>query len=271
MQPEPIRPRSPREPMFNIPGIILVCIVALLAVHLLVSNLNGRAYIDAIFGYGFVSGAWSAWLWPDAIEVILERARTAPAGTEGRELAIAHFALVEAPSGPWAPLSYALLHGSWSHLLLNVFWLAAFGTPVARRLGNARFLILCLLTALGGVLAHWLTHIYDMTPMIGASGVVSGMMGAAAWFVFSSHDRSGGLIDRYAHLRSRETFASMIRNRQTMIFFGIWFALNFLFGVAAGPLGITDGGIAWQAHIGGFLVGLATFPLIDPLSRRQPG
>jgi len=269
MQPEPLRPRPPREPMFNVPGIILASIAVLLAVHLFVSNLDGRAYIDVIFGYGFVPGAWSVWLWPESIEIVLERARAAPGAAESRALAIAHFALVEVQSGPWAPLSYALLHGSWSHVLLNVFWLAAFGTPVARRLGSVQFLLLCVLTALGGVAAHWLTHMYDMTPMIGASGVVSGMMGAAAWFVFSSSDR-GGLIDRYAHLRPRETFSSLIRNRRTMIFFGIWFALNLLIGVSAGPLGITDGGIAWEAHIGGFLAGLAAFPLIDPLSRRQP-
>lgn len=256
--------------MFNVPGIILAGIALLVGLHIVVDNLDPRTYFDVIFGYGFVPGAWTAWLRPETVALILEQARDAPGMAEGMGLALAHFALVEVSAGPWSLLTYALLHGSWGHVLLNAFWLAAFGTPVARRLGTGRFLLLCLATALGGVAAHWLTHIYDVTPMIGASGVVSGMMGAAAWFVFSSSS-GGGLIDRYAHLKRRETFASLIRNRQTMIFFGIWFALNFLFGVAAAPLGLTEGGIAWQAHIGGFLAGLAIFPIIDPFSRRQPG
>ncbi len=270
MQPEPFSPRPPREPMFNVPGIILASIAILIGLHAIVSNLDPRTYFDVVFGYGFVPGAWTVWLHPESVETILEQARSAPGMADGMGLALAQFALVEVSSGPWSLLSYALLHGSWAHVLLNAFWLAAFGSPVARRLGTGRFLLLCLATALGGSVAHWLTHIYDVTPMIGASGVVSGMMGAAAWFVFSSSS-GGGLIDRHAHLKRRETLASMIRNRQTMIFFGIWFALNFLFGIAAAPLGLTEGGIAWQAHIGGFLAGLILFPVIDPIYRRQLG
>ncbi|HSP24623.1 MAG TPA: rhomboid family intramembrane serine protease [Saliniramus sp.] len=270
MQPEPFSSRPPREPMFNVPGIILASIAILVGLHLVVGNLDPRTYFDVIFGFGFVPGAWTAWLSPETVETVLRQARDAPGMAEGMGLALAQFALVEVSSGPWSLLTYALLHGSWAHVLLNAFWLAAFGTPVARRLGTGRFLLLCVVTALGGAFAHWLTHIYDITPMIGASGVVSGMMGAAAWFVFSSSS-AGGLIDRYAHLKRRETLASMVRNRQTMVFFGIWFALNFLFGIAAAPLGLTEGGIAWQAHIGGFLAGLAVFPMMDPFSRRQPG
>jgi membrane associated rhomboid family serine protease len=49
-----------------------------------------------------------------------------------------------------------------------------------------------------------------------------------------------------------------------VLFLGLWFATNLLFGVAAVPLGIVDTSIAWEAHIGGFLVGLLLFPLLDP-------
>jgi membrane associated rhomboid family serine protease len=254
--------------MFNIPGVILLGIALILGIHLAVGFVGERRYLDIVFGYGFVPAAWTVWLSPDAATRALEQA--AERGPMG--LAIARFALIDVASGPWTVLTYALLHGSWSHVLLNAFWLAAFGTPVARRLGTGRFLAICLITALGGSAAHWLTHLYDVTPMIGASGVVSGMMGAAAWFVFApSGGGGGGLIDRYAHLKPRQTLAELVTNRQILIFFGIWFALNFLFGVAARPLGIVDGGIAWQAHIGGFLAGLAIFPLLDPAPRRWAG
>jgi membrane associated rhomboid family serine protease len=257
--------------MFNIPGVILGSIALIIGIHFSINFLSERGYIDILFGYGFVPAAWTIWMSPDALTRVLEEAAQARGGS-GIGLAIARFALIDVESGPWTLLSYALLHGSWSHVLLNAFWLAAFGTPVARRLGTGRFLLLCVVTALGGAAAHWITHLYDVTPMIGASGIVSGMMGAAAWFVFASHGGGrGGLIDRYAHLKPRQTLASMITNRQLLIFFGIWFALNFLFGVAAGPLGIVDGGIAWQAHIGGFLTGLAGFPLLDPAPRHWAG
>jgi membrane associated rhomboid family serine protease len=257
--------------MFNLPGVILLSIGLLLGLHLMVSTLEGRAYFDVIFGYGFVPATWSVWLWPETLETVIEQAGLGSAGSDGTGLALARYALVEAASGPWSLLTYALLHGSWAHVLLNVFWLAAFGTPVARRLGTLKFLLLCLIAALGGVGAHWLTHMYDVTPMIGASGVVSGMMGAAAWFAFSRSTRGGGLIDSHAHLQPRESISSLIGNRQIMIFFGIWFALNFLFGIAATPLGLTGGGIAWEAHIGGFLAGLFFFPSLDPVSRHRVG
>ncbi len=265
MQPHHLSPPPPppREPLFHLPRIIIVICAVLIGIHLVLSVSGARFEIEMVFRYGFVPGSWTLWINPAAEEVIFERL-TAGGGLDPRVAGLMRMALFEAPNSIFGPLSYALLHGSWSHVLLNVFWLAAFGTPVARRLGEARFLLLCVLTALGGTLAHWLTHMHDFTPMVGASAVVSGMMGAAAWFVFARTAHGGGLIDAHAHLRPRETLSEMLRNQRTMVFFGIWFALNFLFGVGAGPLGITEGSVAWQAHIGGFLVGLALFPRIDP-------
>ncbi len=248
--------------MFNLPGIILSISLLLIGIHFLVGSMDARSHIDLVFRYGFVPAAWSVWLMPEMLESVL---RDAVAGG-GAGLAVARYALTEAGASPWSAVTYAFLHGSWMHVLLNVFWLAAFGTPVARRLGTARFLIFCAATAVGGSMAHWVTHLQDVVPMIGASGVVSGAMGAAAWFAFSS-GRGGGLIDPSARFRPRQTLSSLLRNRQVLVFFGIWFALNVLIGVSAAPLGLTDGGIAWIAHIGGFLAGLAVFPLLDPVPR----
>ncbi|TVR08364.1 MAG: rhomboid family intramembrane serine protease [Salinarimonadaceae bacterium] len=266
MQPDPFHRPPAREPVFNLPPVIIVIAGALLLIHLLVSNLDQRSAVEVVFTWGFVPGAWTVWRDPGAADAIL---REILASGDVRARVSAQFALIEAPSSAWSVLTYALLHGSWSHVLLNCVWLAAFGTPIARRLGTARFLALCLATATGGPLAHWLFHSGDFTPMVGASAVVSGMMGAAAWFVFA-RSASGALVDPHAHLRPRETLQQMLRNRRTLIFFGIWFALNFLFGVGAAPLGISDGGVAWEAHIGGFLVGLALFPRLDPLPPPAP-
>lgn len=261
MQPDPINRPPSREPAFNLPPVILAIAVVLLLIHLYVASIDQRDAVGIVFKWGFVPGAWTLWQSPDRADAILGDLL---ASGDAQARIAAQIALLEAPSSAWSLLTYALLHGSWSHVLLNVVWLAAFGAPIARRLGAARFLALCVATAIGGPLAHWPAHSTDFTPMVGASAVVSGMMGAAAWFVFA-RSASGALIDPNAHLRRRETLPQMLRNKRTMTFFGIWFALNFLFGVGAAPLGISEGGVAWEAHVGGFLVGLALFPRLDPL------
>jgi membrane associated rhomboid family serine protease len=61
----------------------------------------------------------------------------------------------------------------------------------------------------------------------------------------------------------------MLRNRQVVLFLAVWFVTNYLSAVLAKPLGITDASIAWEAHVGGFALGLAFFPLLDPLQPPQ--
>jgi membrane associated rhomboid family serine protease len=139
--------------------------------------------------------------------------------------------------------------------------LAAFGTPVARRCGGLRFLALALAAAVGGAAAHWLAHPYSVMPMVGASAAVSGMMAAAARFMFGGGLRSGWTGD---FDQPRSSLIGLLANSRAALFVGLWFAVNLLFGIVAAPLGITDASIAWEAHIGGFLVGLLLFPLIDP-------
>ena len=67
----------------------------------------------------------------------------------------------------WTFVTYALLHADWMHLLFNSVWLLAFGTPLARRFGAARFLAFCAVTAAAGALAHLMTHFGQMVPMVG--------------------------------------------------------------------------------------------------------
>ena len=60
-----------------------------------------------------------------------------------------------------------------------------------------------------------------------------------------------------------KSIAELLRNRGAAVFLLVWFASNLLFGLAAAPLGITDASVAWEAHIGGFVVGLLLFPWLD--------
>lgn len=254
----------PREPVFNLPAVILASIALLLAVHALGVALGPRGYFDIVLDFGFIPALWTTKLDPDAVREIARRALEGDALSAGRAIGAARYVMTEGSGGFWTPLTYAFLHGSWLHVGLNAVWLAAFGSPVARRIGPERFLWLCALTALAGAAAHWATHLYEVTPMIGASAIVSGMMAAAARFAFSPPGWRG----LPPHLAPRLSLAEMLRNRTAMLFVGVWFAINFVFGVAAAPLGLSeDAGIAWQAHIGGFVAGLLAFPLFDPRPR----
>lgn len=167
----------------------------------------------------------------------------------------------------WTFVTYALLHGSWTHLGLNSVWLLAFGTPVARRFGALRFLAFFAVTAAGGALAHLAVYSGERVPMIGASAAISGFMAAAIRFAFQ---RGGPLrmlgntqADAY-RVRALPLIAVM-RDPRVLIFLGVWFGLNILFGLGSIGIDSSNQQIAWQAHIGGFLAGLLAFPLFDPV------
>lgn len=255
-------PPPRREPAFNLPTVVLVTGALLFAIHAFLGFLDPQASFDAVLQFGFVPAVWTIGLDEEAVRVVAERLVATGAGDIARDLAFARYVLATASDAPWTLVTYAFLHGSWLHVGLNVVWLAAFGSPVARRIGTVRFLALALVCAVAGALAHWWSHFYELVPMIGASAAVSGMMAAAARFAFTP---SGGLgfSSRPAHLMPRLSLVQMLANRSAMVFIGIWFAINLVFGVAATPLGLVDGGIAWEAHIGGFLAGLFLFPLVD--------
>jgi membrane associated rhomboid family serine protease len=167
----------------------------------------------------------------------------------------------------WTFVTYALLHGSWLHVGLNAVWLLAFGTPVARRFGSARFLSFFAVTAAAGAVAHLITHAGDPAPMVGASAAISGFMAAAIRFVF----QPGGPLalwaarDEVPDAVPAAPLAAIVRDPRILAFLAIWFGLNLLFGLASLP--IFGGGqpVAWQAHLGGFLAGLLAFAAFDPI------
>lgn len=264
--PSPTPPRKPREPVFNVPGVILALVAVLVAIHAVMEAIGYRSAFDVVLDWGFVPATWTLRLDDGAVDSIIQRALDGDPASVRRSLDTARFVLAESDGGFWTALTYAFLHGSWMHVGLNCVWLLAFGSPVARRIGTERFLFLVGITAICGALLHWATNPYDVTPVIGASATVSGMMAASVRFVFSPRLFPG----MPAHLSPRLGLVEMLGNRTAMLFIGIWFSINLLFGLAAVPLGlVSDGGIAWEAHIGGFVAGLFLFPLFDPAPRRH--
>ncbi|MGI9366697.1 MAG: rhomboid family intramembrane serine protease [Rhizobiaceae bacterium] len=167
--------------------------------------------------------------------------------------------LVEPLAIYWSPISHGFLHGDWAHLIVNLVWLAAFGSAVARRLGGWRFWLFMGLATAAGAGAHYIFHSMSNTPVIGASGAVSACMGAAVRFAFVP-GRSIEMALRTPAL----SLVQSLQNRTIMTFVIVWFAFNFLVGAGIIPLGI-DGQIAWEAHMGGFLFGWLCFGFFDPV------
>ncbi len=154
------------------------------------------------------------------------------------------------------PITYAFLHGSAAHLLVNLVWLAAFGSPLANRLGVVRFALFWVVTGLAAAALHCAIYPHSEAPLIGASGAISGMMGAAARFAFRV-DRSGG---RASFSGPALPISYVLRMRTVVTFLLVWMIANFVTGVYG--MGVGSGvTIAWEAHVGGFVVGFFGIPL----------
>ena len=252
----------PREPMFSIPGSVVALLVVLLAIHAVLSFLPvltaNLVYID----WGFTPGRLTIALWPQRFAALQSAANESP-----NALAIAKFWRQHSDLRPWTVVTYAFLHANWTHVGLNCVWIVAFGPPLARRFGPIRFFLFFAATAMCGAALHWLANIMDFAPLIGASASASGFMAGAARFMF----QPGAPLGPRGMARGPQRAASLaevLSDRRALIFIGVWLVTNVFFGAGARLLGASDAPVAWIAHIGGFVGGLALFPLFDG-SRRN--
>ena len=145
-------------------------------------------------------------------------------------------------------ISFMFLHGGFLHLLGNMWSLYIFGDNIEDRLGPFRYLLFYLLCGLGSGLSHLLLNMNSTIPTIGASGAISGVMGA--YLVLHPRSRILTLIPILIFPWFVEIPA--------FFFIGFWFVMQLL--NAAGSHG-GGGGIAWWAHIGGFLFGIVFLKL----------
>ncbi|TVQ00883.1 MAG: rhomboid family intramembrane serine protease [Planctomycetaceae bacterium] len=152
---------------------------------------------------------------------------------------------VLAPSAinPWMTiLTCMFLHGGWMHFLGNMWFLFIFGDNVEDRFGHLGYLLLYLGTGIAAAVSHWATDMNSPIPTIGASGAIAGVMGAYA--LLYPHARVMTVLPIFIFLHFFVLPAP--------VFLGIWFVFQMVSGVAAGS-GST--GVAWWAHIGGFIAG----------------
>ena len=228
------RPSPP--PAFNVPGVVLALIAIFALVHAVRTLLLGPIVAtDVLVDFSFIPGCYGD----------LDPGCTARMA--GADL--------------FSPLTYAFLHGGWAHLGANSIWLLAFGTPVARRFGPVRFLIFSALGAVAGAFVFYLLNPELVAPVIGASGVVSALMGAACRFAF------GGRTPMRMSTRPDLPMVSItdaLANRTVLIFIAVFFVTNLLFGTGVGSA-FGEGEVAWQAHLGGFAFGFLLFQPFDPV------
>ncbi|MEZ5921346.1 MAG: rhomboid family intramembrane serine protease [Parvularculaceae bacterium] len=164
-----------------------------------------------------------------------------------------------AANGGWprlvAPVfTHMLVHAGLAHLLFNMLWLIVFGSPVAQRLQSAwRFLALFLLSGAAGGLFFAALNPHDLAPLVGASGGVTGLLGAMVRFAF----RQPGRFPAGDFSRLRLTDPTVVSWSLVVIL------LNVSVLVLGPGMGLGDERVAWQAHIGGYLFGLIFFPFFD--------
>ena len=218
-------PPSRGEPAFNIPGVVLAFIALCALLHFV------RSYAIS----------------PAEDIAVLLRAAFIPLRYSGAD-ALDLYAFT-------SPLTYSLLHGGMAHLAINMIWLAAFGSPLANRIGALRFVLFWAATALAAAGLHYLVYPESPVPLVGASGAISGFQ-----------------IDRGVPGRSRFAgpvlpFRAVLRRRAVVTFLGVWMAINLATGLLSGAPD-SSAVIAWEVHIGGFLVGFFASRLFD--RRRAP-
>ncbi|HWR96883.1 MAG TPA: rhomboid family intramembrane serine protease [Candidatus Methanoperedens sp.] len=150
-------------------------------------------------------------------------------------------------------LTSMFLHGGFAHLLGNMVFLWIFGNNVEDATGHLRFPLFYLACGAAAALAHVATHPGSTVPMVGASGAISGVLGA--YFLLYPHARIVTLV-------FLGFFAQTVQI-PAFFFLGFWFLMQFF----SGALSIgSGGGVAWFAHVGGFVAGLA---LLVPFKRRH--
>jgi rhomboid family protein len=143
------------------------------------------------------------------------------------------------------------LHGGWMHLIGNMWYLAIFGDNVEDRLGHAGYLAFYLVAGLAAAAVHWYTHSDSRVPTVGASGAIAGVLGA--YLAVYPRARVITLVPLFP------IFVQIVA-LPALVVLGLWFVFQFFSGFLA--RGMTGGGIAFWAHIGGFAFGFVAMKVI---------
>jgi membrane associated rhomboid family serine protease len=219
------QPSSPwtRQPIFRVPGVVMGLILLLVAAHVARVMVPNTLSERLITRFAFIPARYS--------HAFLAAHNVDPGSILDRAVPF---------------VSYMALHNDFTHLAVNSLWLLAFGPIVARRFGGPLFLLFFLTCGISAAVTHLIFNWGSLLPVIGASGAISGLMGAGL--------RLLPIQAPWAH--PMEERLAPIFSRQIVIFTVIWLVINVAAGLTGFGLAGEKGIIAWQAHMGGYLVGL---------------
>jgi membrane associated rhomboid family serine protease len=228
-----------REPIFNAPGVVLLLLAALAAMHAILWVLSEDVADWVVVLLAFIPARYAGF------------ASQLPGGSAAAVTAF---------------VTHTFVHLDVTHLIVNSAWLLAFGSALARRIRTPAFLVLYVLSGIAGALFYLIltSASAKFGIMIGASGAISGLMGAAFRFIFPPRDVVGRLGPPQS--APRLSLREAVRDRRIVLAIGFFVILNLLVawvmpGVALGRE--SGAGIAWQAHLGGFFFGFLSFALVD--------
>jgi membrane associated rhomboid family serine protease len=230
-------PNSEQGPIFNVPASVLGAAGVMIAVQIVIGLMADQTALDFVRLMAFIPARYSG------------EAAQLPGGY---------------PACVTSFVTYMLVHAGWLHLSENLAWMVAFGSAVARRVGDRKFFYFSTLCGIAGALTHLAFHFGELAPVVGASAAISGQMAGALRFVFGAARQKGEPgaptdFTRVPLATLRQTFG----DPRILAFLGIWVVINVIFGFTAGPIVGAEGGVAWEAHIGGFLFGLLSFGVFD--------
>ncbi|PIT70984.1 rhomboid family intramembrane serine protease [Bartonella tribocorum] len=222
-------PRQPKEPLLNVPFIIVVLIIFCFCLYCIPQYLfSHQLYIKSLELFSFTPELFKA----DPVSFF------------------------------YTMVSYSFMHGSFKHVALNMVWLLVFGSPLVRQFGVVRFLIFWVLTAAISVLTYFTFHQESIISLVGASGAVSGMMGAIARYGFPSG--SLGI-----NAQNEKPFGPLLSikkalcSKSVLIYISVWLAADFIIGISSVFFEENGISIAWEAHIGGFVAGVLFVGFFD--------
>ena len=225
----PIKDTVPRV---HFPGMTTAIIAANVMVFLLELGLPEHIQKELIYLFGMVPARYSHPVWAEFVGYPLDTY--------------------------WPFVTNLFLHGGWLHIIANMWFLYLFGDNVEDRMGPLRFLLFFLLAGIAANLVHFIVNSDSTVPVIGASGAIAGVM--AAYLRLFPQARIIMLVP--------VLYFPLFFEVPALFFMLFWFFLQLISGASALSVARSVEGIAWWAHIGGFLIGLL---LVRPLCSRGMG
>jgi membrane associated rhomboid family serine protease len=207
-----------------------------------------------LIGLNLVAFLFEATLTPQNFKALLYQLGMVPANITGFLAGAGRMGLMAA----FLPtLTSMFLHGSWMHVIGNMWFLWIFGDNIEDHLGHFKYLLFYLLCGLGAAFAQVILNPHSIVPTVGASGAIAGVLGA----YFLLYPRAKVLI----------WFPILfLFYLPAWVTLGYWFAMQFVSGAATSLASYSDtrGGVAFWAHVGGFVAGIILIKLIPERPRR---